>query len=179
MKIFIAFFLLFFCLRCFAQTDSTEIKLQRYQDLHDKGLITDEEYDLLKKKELNLESAPPASKKDSISLADLKKKYKGQFIGGSTVFALGGGFIGLGIYLKDKLDYYTDNHGRVQVRDYKKPAKFSFVCGGLTMVFGTFVIIKGIMNKEKYLDRISIGPTSASITFKAINKKTRSMLSGF
>lgn len=149
---------------CFAQTDSTEIKLQKYKDLYDKELITEQEYDLLKKKELDISSVN--TKKDTISVQSLKSKYKSQFIAGSIVFGAGIGLIGLGVYLKDKIVIYSNSQGQKEVRDYKAQSKVSFICGALSTGVGVFIITKGIINKQKYLERISLSPTSASITFK-------------
>ena len=52
-----------------AQTDSTEIKLQRYKDMFVKGLINSSEYDILRRQTLGIEDKP-VTQKEAIAPID-------------------------------------------------------------------------------------------------------------
>ena len=54
-KLFLLLFTVSFCTLCFSQTDSTEIKLQKFKDMYFKGLISEQEYDKLRKKTLGID----------------------------------------------------------------------------------------------------------------------------
>lgn len=143
----------------YAQTDSTESVLKRFRELREKGLITEQEYEALKRKELNL-SDVKISKTDTMSMDKLKHRYRSELIGGSVFMAAGIAFIATAIKLKDSI--HTD--GTVNTRDIERKAVG--VCAGLASGVGIFLTIKGAIDRRKYVERISLSPTSASILIR-------------
>lgn len=131
----------------FAQTDSTEIKLQQYKDLHDKGLINEKEYEDLKRGALKIPA--PQVKRDTVNLPNLLRTYKAQLISGSLELVSGAGLLGAGLYFKDKEGYYNSRGDYI---GYTKQARISFICGAIFTGIGIYSIAKGSKNKNKYLE---------------------------
>lgn len=153
--------LLFASLSLQAQ-DSTAIKLQQYKDLHEKGLITDTEYDKLRKRELNLSSVDPKPE----DLNKLQRRYKTQLITGSLDIAAGASLIGTGFYFLNKPKYEEqptiNGHTRVYVGSYTTEARIFFVCGSVFTGVGIYLVAKGGVNRNKYFD-LKASPTDLSI----------------
>lgn len=167
MKTIALFSLLIFAFSVSAQTDSTdtktdstEIRLQRYKELHEKGLITDQEYDLLKKKELDISTVPKTSNRDTISLDKLKRTYKTQIIAGSLELATGITCIGLFIHYRNKTNTNSTNN------NYLREARITLVFAGIFSGIGIYSLVKGSKNRVKYFERLSVSPSSVSVSLR-------------
>lgn len=145
--------------------DSTAIKLQQYKDLHEKGLISDSEYEQLRKKELNLSEPIPSDvmivkvNKDTIDLAKLKRVYKTEITSGSLELASGAGLFIAGVHFRNKPFYNDRGH---QIGYHTKQARISFVCAAVFTGVGLFSVIKGGADRQKYI-RLSGSLNSASL----------------
>lgn len=154
----------------FAQ-DSTEIKLQRYKDLHENGLITDIEYETLKKKELSLNAAP--AKKDTVNLDKLKRSYKSSLVFGSVMFSGAIASIAGAIHLRTKPIYAGSNASAIggtptspQFKGYHtRDARLLFVLGGVCTGVGIYAFVKGAKNRQKYIE-LSTSPGAVTMLMK-------------
>lgn len=157
----IKFILLIIPCSIFAQTDSLQIKLERYKDLYDKGLISQPEYEVLKQKELDI-SKPV--KKDTVSIKELKRLYRSQYVIGSLEFgaALGfiGGFASSRIHANEAAMYSPNKYS-----DYVKQGRIFLVLSGICAGIGIYTLTRGAKNRNKYLERIKITPASVNVTF--------------
>ena len=165
MKISYLLIFLFTSIISIAQTDSTKLKLERYKELREQGLITDEEYDLLKKKELDLAKVE-IIRPDTIDLDALKKKFRGQLIGGSIGVPTGVAFIVTAIRGFDYEKVTVNSSGKVIGISDKKGQAWTVLFGGIGFsAIGSALIIIGSRNRSKYFERISLSPGSVSIRF--------------
>lgn len=158
----IKFILLVIPCSLFAQTDSLQIKLERYKDLYEKGLISQPEYAVLKQKELNLSNNPV--KKDTVSIKELKRLYRSQYVLGSLEFgaALGfiGGFASSRIHANDAAMYSPNKYS-----DYVKQGRIFLVLSGICAGIGIYTLTRGAKNRNKYLERIKLTPASVNVSF--------------
>lgn len=184
MRLFILFIAVFISSKAFAQipsNDTTEIKLNEYKNLFEKGLINQNEYEKLKenilfpKKEEN--KVVKSEVVDKNIITDLKKEYKGNFIGGSILFAGGIAAIGGGVHFKNNkipdITKYFNKNGSFNgdsydaaLKDYRAKKIIIFSIGGVCMGAGFALEILGIHNRKLYLDKsknISLGLSNEGI----------------
>ncbi len=189
MKTLIFIIAVLFTSKVFSQvTDSTEIKLNEYKNLFDKGLINQDEYEKLKgsllfpkndfeKKDIEIKSV------DKNAITDLKKEYKGNLIGGSVLLAGGVAAIGGGIHYKNNkipdLSKYFNKNGifnssayDAALKTYRAKKIIIFSIGGVCAGAGLVLEILGIYNRQVYINKkkdISLSMSNqgigASITF--------------
>jgi hypothetical protein len=156
LKVILFIVLLFTGFQGFAQViDSTEIKLTQYKEWLEKGLITEDEYQTLKKKTLNISTAQVP--KDTTTAETLKKNYKGKFIGGSVFMVSGISFMAGGIYYRRNPPPITpgttaDQYAR-SLKARNRAGLGIAVMGALQTGLGVFLIAKGGAAKTIYWDK--------------------------
>lgn len=150
-KIIASVLLLISCLIADAQTDSTKNNLQRHKELFEQGLITEQEYEMLKKKELNLLNEPAkASQNDTIK----PQQFKSKLVIGSIGLGTGISMVVSGFVLKDKVKIVQGNSTGAlpNVIEYKKQARVLFITGTLFSGLGIAFLAKGARLRNKYFD---------------------------
>ncbi len=142
-------FLLLFPIAVFAQTDSTEIKLQHYKDLFVKGLISTTEYDQLKQQTLGLKAPQqtilaketktvPAV--DSVQIEVMRRHYTGTVAVGCAGIVIGVALItGGAMYQKEQL-----RHNRASVDGSITNQQHDRVVIGTLFAFGSASSVIGI-----------------------------------
>lgn len=138
--------------------DSTEIKLLRYRDLYDKGLISTPEYEILKQKELSI-SKPVPAQKDTVNMDKLRRTYKAQIVSGTLELAAGAGFVALfGVASVNAMSERNESDKKARVRQ----ARLFLVTGLAFSGIGIYSLAKGSNNRKKYF-QLSASPGSASL----------------
>jgi hypothetical protein len=98
MKSLLVLAFLFLSNLTFAQSDSTQLKLENYKKWFESGLITQDEYSDLKKILLKVSPSTTTQNKDSVKRKN--SAYKGKIRAGSVFTIVGlGTFLGARIYL--------------------------------------------------------------------------------
>lgn len=164
-KTLLPFLLMISFCSVYSQTDSTEINLQKYKELHEQGLINDLEYDLLKKKELDITEV--GANEDEIDLSELKRKYKPQMVSGSLELASGIVLAGFGFYNATRPDevIVDSKTGKISVNDFKTPTRMLLASSVPFVVLGILSLVKGTKNRSNYYKRVSASPTGVSFKF--------------
>lgn len=147
------FILLLLPFTAFCQTDSTTIKLNQYKSWKDAGVISEEEYGLLKARLLQIPvttNVETSAKKqvDTAALNRLLQKAKSNTTGGIVMMSLGGVFIiGTTIYryAGPVTNYKTDT-------GYKIGIGGGYAVGGVSMLVGGILLGVGIHNRVLYAE---------------------------
>jgi hypothetical protein len=135
----------------FAQTDSTQIKLQEYKDLFIKGLINAQEYEMLKAKQLGLtttegvKSTSPFA--DSTYTQTFVTKYKSNIFGGATLLPIGVGTAISAIAFYNLTPNRVDRNGN-DIRIL--PTAVLGVVGVAATVTGIVCLSIGLRQREVY-----------------------------
>jgi len=181
--------LLFICLLLpvltFAQTDSTDIKLQHYKDLFIKGLISAQEYETLKQQTLGIKPAPqpqtiiinnpkPKPEIDEKQAEKMRLASTPNIVCGVLGIGAGVGLISGGVV------YYKNNYfkaagssvdGSYPVREVRRVRIITAaLCGfgSLSTILGITGLSVGITQKQKlkrYDAAVSINITPSTIGF--------------
>lgn len=147
-KIIAFVLLLISCLVADAQTDSTKNNLQRHKELFEQGLITEQEYEMLKKKELNLLNEPAKpSKRDTIK----PQQYRSKLIAGGLGFAGGLALVTGGFAIKIKEESGEGSKHSIQ------EARALFAAGSICGILGIALMTKGARLRNKYFDAQIVG----------------------
>lgn len=144
----------------FAQTDTTKNNLERYKQLYEQGLISEQEYAALKKKELDI-SRPIESKNDTLSLKELRRKYRANYVIGSLGIGAAVGFTAAFFKSREKANEVTSNSRFYS--GYIRQGRIFLVIGAASAGIGVATLIRGSKNRAKYLKRLSVSPNSVSV----------------
>lgn len=153
--------LLLFSVNCMAQTDSTALKLKKYKELYEQGLIDSAEYKQLKAQLISPDTKPP---KD---LEQLRISGKDNMIVGGVFTGVGGAqIIGGFIYRELGLSRYTTvNAGALSA--YKRNQGLLFGCGAVFSVIGVGFLVSGHIKTQnaKALSALRIKPDGLCYMF--------------
>lgn len=167
MKYSLAFVFIIFVLTACAQTDSTAIKLQEYKTLHEKGLISDKEYEVLKGKLLEIPTSSGNEvvivypKKDTVDMRALERTYKAQIITGSMELATGALLVGLFVHFRN--EPLERNSNGVYTSSIRQ-ARICLVASGVFCGVGLYSVIRGSKNRQKYIN-LSASPGTVSFQY--------------
>ncbi len=167
MKNIIFFLLLFISTASFCQnTDEDQLKLKKYKELFDSGLITEAEYTKLKSDVLFPESKPKKPSVTSVQELNLKQTYLAQITSGSVFMAGGfGAIVGGALVRRNRIPSVVNSKGQInsnfetEYKAYRRQYIILFSAGGLGIGIGVALEALGINNKIKYNKEQTVGIT--------------------
>jgi hypothetical protein len=172
--------LMFLTTQIFSQPiDSIEIKLKKYKDLFEQGLINETDYTKLKNNLLDIPSNTYSESKQfsQSSIDSMKKQFKSEIITGGVFIVGGFAPVAAGIYYKKNkipsISNYINRSGNLDVDRYNSAIKnyrmgyiLMFSSGAVLMGAGCVLEILGIHRKSVYLNKyknVSLGLTNDGI----------------
>ena len=162
------FLICFISIGAIAQSDSLTIKLKQLKVLRDSSLITQNEYDQLRLKELNLVSKTEKPIQNNESLR-LRKKIQGKITGAciGSIFC-GAGVYGV-IYNKNKpIIIKYDTNGKIDQKDYDNQVRINknnvSACSIFTGIIGVFSIAN-LVTLQSTINKYHKAKQSVSLNF--------------
>ncbi len=149
---------------CYAQqVDSTEIRLTQYKNLLEKKLITQEEYDKLKAKELGFENRPINMnvKQDNSRIIELNGKISDAKKGVTSdiVMSVLGGILAIGGGLTTHI---LHSNGNIEYGGYVGLSAASITCG-----VGSLVAIFDLIGKQSKIQDYKLEKENIELTLKS------------